>query len=364
LEVTKKIRRFDQLDGLRGISCLMVLIYHLEKYYTPEFIHNFFLVREGYIFVDVFFVISGFVIAHNYNSISSLNQYLNFIKKRFKRLYPLLFFSACFYLIFYIFRDFLFKNGYEFLFNFNESQISNDIRDFFETILLTNSSPLLGTSIGVNSPSWSISAEMICYIFFGALTIINKKPIVKFFTIIICVFILINISDSYSVTKDYGFIRAMIGFNCGNLVYGIFKKWEPFVLNFFPKYFISFIKLLGLSLFLLNMFFFNLGIYSHILNTIITPIILSLFILSLVIGEQSNNILTGRTIQYLGTISYSFYLNHLFFLIYFPKIFLFLEIDLNVMLNQLLLIGLILFSTIFFSKLTYQYIEKYFYPRL
>ena len=78
MEVTKKIRRFDQLDGLRGISCLMVLIYHLEKYYTPEFIHNFFLVREGYIFVDVFFVISGFVIAHNYNSISSLNQYLNF----------------------------------------------------------------------------------------------------------------------------------------------------------------------------------------------------------------------------------------------------------------------------------------------
>ena len=364
MEITKKIRRIDQLDGLRGISCIMVLIYHLEKHYTPEFIYNFFLVREGYVFVDVFFVISGFVIAHNYNSISSLNHFLNFIKKRFKRLYPLLFISACFYLMFYIFRDFLFKNGYEFLFNFNESQISNDIRDFFETILLTNSSPLLGTSIGVNSPSWLISAEMICYVFFGLLTIINKKPIIKISLILISLSILINITNDYSVTRDYGFIRALIGFNYGNLTYWLFKKWQPFILKNSTKQFNSLIKLLGVMLFLLNMFLFNSGIYSHFINTILTPIIISLFVLSFVLGEESNNILTVKPIQFLGKISYSIYLNHLFILIYFPKLFLLTGINLDEIFNQFLLIGLIIFITIFFSKFTYNYIEKVFYRRL
>ena len=163
--------RFHQLDGLRGLSSLMIIFYHFEKVYSPDWFYNFFFVRQGQIFVDVFFVMSGFVIALNYQKINSLNFFIKFLKKRFLRLYPLLLFTAIFFLLFFIFRDYLFKNGYSYLFNFKNSQIKNDLLDFVETVFLTNSSPLLGNSIGVNSPSWSISAEILCYVLFGITTL-------------------------------------------------------------------------------------------------------------------------------------------------------------------------------------------------
>src|SRR5579862_6566796 len=50
-------RRFHQLDGMRGICAALVLVYHAFVFalYNP--------VPYGYLAVDVFFVISGFVIA-------------------------------------------------------------------------------------------------------------------------------------------------------------------------------------------------------------------------------------------------------------------------------------------------------------
>ena len=73
--------RFHQLDGLRGLSSLMIIVYHFEKAYSPDWFYNFFIVRQGQIFVDVFFVMSGFVIALNYQKINSFNSYVEFLKK-------------------------------------------------------------------------------------------------------------------------------------------------------------------------------------------------------------------------------------------------------------------------------------------
>jgi peptidoglycan/LPS O-acetylase OafA/YrhL len=52
--------RFGALDGLRGISAVAVALLHL-----PVAFHLFGspVVREAYVFVDFFFVLSGFVIA-------------------------------------------------------------------------------------------------------------------------------------------------------------------------------------------------------------------------------------------------------------------------------------------------------------
>jgi peptidoglycan/LPS O-acetylase OafA/YrhL len=47
-------RRFDSLDGLRGISALMIVLYHVRwsNHFTE--LHFF---REAYLFVDVFFIL-------------------------------------------------------------------------------------------------------------------------------------------------------------------------------------------------------------------------------------------------------------------------------------------------------------------
>ena len=86
--------RIKKLDGLRGICSLMVVIYHYSEDFLPDYLYNFFIIRESHTFVDFFFVLSGFVIAHNYHSLNNFKDLWTYLKKRFIRLYPLLFYTV------------------------------------------------------------------------------------------------------------------------------------------------------------------------------------------------------------------------------------------------------------------------------
>jgi len=359
---TKVNMRFTQLDGLRGISSLMIIFYHFEKMYTPEIFYNFFFIRQGQIFVDVFFIMSGFVIYYHYNTINSNYDFLKFIKKRFFRLYPLLFTTSIFFLIFYFFRDYLFNNGYSHLFNFNTSQLSNDLWDFLETVLLTNSNLLLGNSIGVNSPSWSISAEIICYFIFGILTIYNKRPTVKVGLIIISSYFLISFSDTYFATRDFGFLRGIIGFNYGAILCWIYNNYGNKIINSKISHNNLFLILTTL-MFLVWMNLLNIDLINKGAMILLTPIIISFLVFSIII-YQKKLFLKNRIFQFFGNISYSIYLNHLFIVIYFPKFAELLNINLENTINQLILMLLIIISSIFISYITYNLIEKYFYPSI
>lgn len=78
--------RFDVLDGLRGFAALMVLLHHIESGYKPE-VRIFY---NGFLAVDLFFMLSGFVIAHSYNRrLEDGMFFLTFLKIRLIRLIPL-----------------------------------------------------------------------------------------------------------------------------------------------------------------------------------------------------------------------------------------------------------------------------------
>ena len=57
--------RFDILDGLRGVAALMVVVFHLSEVfsYDPVYKH----LNHGFLAVDFFFVLSGFVIGYAYD---------------------------------------------------------------------------------------------------------------------------------------------------------------------------------------------------------------------------------------------------------------------------------------------------------
>lgn len=77
-------RRYDLLDGLRGIAALCVMLYH--------FTHNSDLVvfENAQLAVDLFFILSGFVIAYTYGGrLGTDLSYMDYIRKRIIRLYPL-----------------------------------------------------------------------------------------------------------------------------------------------------------------------------------------------------------------------------------------------------------------------------------
>src|SRR3954469_15102112 len=78
--------RLEGLDGLRGIAAASVMVYHYTAWYP--FLHGFDLTPAfpyGIFGVELFFVISGFVIFMTLERTRSLGQ---FAAARFARLYP------------------------------------------------------------------------------------------------------------------------------------------------------------------------------------------------------------------------------------------------------------------------------------
>src|SRR4051812_42984167 len=86
----KTKEHFLALDGLRGVAALVVLVMHKGRwFYAPGG-----FLGHGYMAVDFFFLLSGFVIAFAYDSrIKQGLGALDFMRLRLVRLYPLIFLS-------------------------------------------------------------------------------------------------------------------------------------------------------------------------------------------------------------------------------------------------------------------------------
>ena len=91
-DLLSRRREIRSLTGLRGIAALWVVVHHALYIARPR--GPFWtLIYHGYLAVDLFFVLSGYVIAMNYAERSELRIHLGdvvaFLCKRFARTYPL-----------------------------------------------------------------------------------------------------------------------------------------------------------------------------------------------------------------------------------------------------------------------------------
>lgn len=77
------------LDALRGIAAIMVLIMHTFEMFCEGDYHKLFI-NHGYLAVDFFFMLSGYVMAHAYDDRWGRMTVLDFIKRRLIRLHPLI----------------------------------------------------------------------------------------------------------------------------------------------------------------------------------------------------------------------------------------------------------------------------------
>lgn len=79
---------YEILDGLRGVAALMVLWYHFFEGFAKTPVSQ--IVNHGYLCVDFFFILSGFVIGYAYNSRWNSGLTVgNFMKRRLIRLHPM-----------------------------------------------------------------------------------------------------------------------------------------------------------------------------------------------------------------------------------------------------------------------------------
>lgn len=84
--------RYEILDGLRGVAAIMVLLYHICETHWGQTTQP---VAHGYLAVDFFFMLSGFVIGYAYDDRWSQGLSLKeFLKRRIVRLHPMVVLSA------------------------------------------------------------------------------------------------------------------------------------------------------------------------------------------------------------------------------------------------------------------------------
>ncbi|SRR5579871_61874 len=163
-------RKLQSLTPLRGIAAVWVICFHYAVVYfafSPEPFSSVF--SKGYLAVDMFFMLSGFVLSHVYwrtfgaYAADRAGDYWTFIGARVARLYPLHIFNLCQFLIatlaFGIYH-------YYSVGKFNSIPI-HGARSL--TALVANLAMLQGLEAGKlswNYPAWSISIEFLAYFLF------------------------------------------------------------------------------------------------------------------------------------------------------------------------------------------------------
>jgi len=291
---------FEPLEGLRGIAAILVALIHLQIFQNAITASQ--IVSKAGLAVDLFFVISGFVIGHNYlNSLNTWFDRFNFMKRRFWRLYPLHFIILCIYIFFELLRLFVWLRSPDFMIEAPIDKIS------FATIVshLFLVQVFTGHIHFYNIPSWSISIEFYCYITFaliGALSFLRKTVV----GIIIISCLLIFLFKDGTPLDSAGYInfclRGILGFYIGVLV-AIIRSCRS------NKHkFSSFPVMFAYSAIWLGIFYLGQSNFE-----IFLPFVFGAAIFVISLGQPSGmlfKILSADILQYLGKISYSVYMIH------------------------------------------------------
>ncbi|MEG0252486.1 MAG: acyltransferase, partial [Muribaculaceae bacterium] len=83
---------YDILDGLRGVAALTVVWFHIFEAYATSHLDQ--QINHGYLAVDFFFILSGFVVGYAYDDRWKTMKIKDFIKRRFIRLHPMVVIGA------------------------------------------------------------------------------------------------------------------------------------------------------------------------------------------------------------------------------------------------------------------------------
>src|SRR5688572_32430384 len=97
-------QHFEILDGLRGVAALAIVIFHFMEWVFSDFSKNF--IGHGFLAVDFFFCLSGFVIGYAYDHRLEKMGIVAFFKRRLIRLHPLVILGSVLGLVAFLFDPF------------------------------------------------------------------------------------------------------------------------------------------------------------------------------------------------------------------------------------------------------------------
>ena len=218
MKPTAKIERFETLDSWRGICAVVVVIYHFSFLVNAEMLHNR-LLSNAYLFVDFFFVLSGFVVCHAYrDKLASGRQFGGFLLRRIGRLWPL-HLAILFGLM--VAMTVINAGGfYPDSFTIEADRGNYSLHALLLNALLLNSMGFYGMSW--NGPAWSIGAEFYTYVLFAIVTLsVGRRllPAALIISLTAMVGILLFAPSFMNSTADFGLVRCIAGFFMGVVAY-------------------------------------------------------------------------------------------------------------------------------------------------
>ena len=352
--------KLSALETYRGFAAIMIAAVHFNVNWS--LFNN--QIVNGY-YVQLFFTLSGFVIYLNYkDKITNFILLKKFIFRRFLRLYPLHFLFLIVFLIIEILK-YIIEIKYNIAAN-NSAFSKNNLISFFYNLLMLQ---VFLDANTFNTPSWSISSEFFTYVIFAAIIISKKNYYTTFYLIIALVlFYRINHNVEFGISHSYfAFLDCIYSFMIGVVFCKLSIKYSKnkILIHFNDLICLLFIILSITALFVLkNLYLFLLPVIFGFL----------LFFSK----ELTNKSLLGKVICnkifiYLGKISYSIYMCHLFvfwvitqFCRFALNIKTYQDGDLHSRLelstfqaNIIILASYVL--TIVLAHFTYGYVEKKFY---
>lgn len=175
-EFFKTKQHFEILDGLRGVAALAIVIFHFMEWVFTDINTNF--IGHGFLAVDFFFCLSGFVIGYAYDNRIREMGTGEFFRSRLIRLHPLVVLGSVLGLLAFLFDPFVVPSDYS---------LGKLVLLFVCSIFLIPL-PLMEDRafnlFGFNAPAWSLFWEYIANIFYAFILCRMGRRTLTVFTIV------------------------------------------------------------------------------------------------------------------------------------------------------------------------------------
>lgn len=295
-EVLKPKQHFEILDGLRGIAAVAIVIFHfMEIVYPPN--ENF--IAHGFLAVDFFFCLSGFVIAYAYHDRIDKMKITDFFKLRLIRLHPLVIFGSVLGLLAFLFDPFGGQSG--------SYETGKLILIFLASIFLIPF-PVMADRyfnlFGLNAPGWSLFWEYVANILY-ALFLYKLSRRSLFLLTIFAAAGICFVSHRAGGSLMGGWSGENFWDGCARISYSFLAGMLIYRSNWIIKSKLGFIRLSVLLLFAFLVPFSDW-------NWLTEPIVVLLYFPLLITLGAGATLAPGfkKLCVFLGNISYPLYMTH------------------------------------------------------
>jgi peptidoglycan/LPS O-acetylase OafA/YrhL len=290
------MKRFQVLDGFRGICALSVAVYHIH---ISQSFGEWAFFRNAHFLVSFFFVLSGFVMAHTYGQrLATTDQFKQFFITRTFRLYPL----HVLVLLFAIALEMVKLAAEHAGITFNQPSFTGQRapQEIIPNLLLLQSWWPGCNPQSFNFPAWSISVEYYIYMIFAGILLCTPR-------LAALIFLMLSLVATACLFLGLAYLMepALQGLSCffaGVMTYHLYRVIHSKTV---ARWVHTVLETVGICL-TASLLVSNID-HKQIILMLVFCVLMLIFSFE---GGVISTLLKARPFEKLGALSYSIYMTH------------------------------------------------------